>query len=167
MLEIPGFSKYTISADGIVYDKDSGEVEQRKYGRYPYVYIYKDEREKKVQVGVHVLLALAAHGPCPEGFVASFVDGNFDNLHLDNIVWVERSKLAARSVTKRMPKKNNSNTPESRRLLYETMLELGAPATMTELSDILQLPYTVIRYTMYHLLADGNAKAVQGGYVAI
>ncbi len=167
MFEIPGFSRYTINDFGAVVNKATGLIEQYHDGRYKWVYIYSDDKQKKVHVDVHVLLALATLGPRPAGCVASLVDGNPDNLNADNVKWVERRVLAASNVTERVPKQSTTNTPDSRRLVYETMVELGEPVTMVTLANMLQVPYSVIRYSMYHLLADGNAKAVKGGYVAI
>ena len=166
-MEIPGFSQYTINEFGDVFDKVSGGAVTRHNGKYLWVYIYSDAKKKNVHANVHALMALAYKGPRPSGHVASFVDGNTQNLYVDNIVWADRRKLAAKSVVDRMPRQSTTNTADSRRLIYDTMSMLDGPTTMVALADMLEIPYSVVRYSMYHLMADGNVKAVKGGYIAI
>lgn len=166
-MNIPGFSRYEIDADGRVTRKSTGEELKRYKSKYSLVYIYSDARKKKIQIGVHILQALANHGEREEGMVASFVDGNRNNLHASNIIWTDRSTLGEKSYTKRAPRRNNVNTPETREMVLEALCLESRPVPMSELACILQVPYSVVRYSMYHLIADGKAKAVQGGYVAI
>lgn len=167
-MKIPGYSLYDIDENGTVVETATGkEVERRLSGKYAWVYIVSDSTGKNGQANVHVLLALALYGERPDGCVASFIDGDPTHLHVSNICWKPRGAINTERSRYRRPKTNNTNTPESRELVYETLKLIDRPAFMVELAEILDLPYSTVRYSMYHLIGEGKVQLVRGGYLAI
>lgn len=166
---IPGYSRYTITNNGTVMRNATCEViRHHSDSKYVWVAIMPDGSTNKQQVNLHVLLAIAFHGPRPDGHVAAFKDGNNRNLTADNIEWVERGALAKRGFkATRRPKSNGACNADSMSLLYETLRLQDAPITMVALADLLKLPYSTVRYSMYGLIAAGKAEATEGGYEAI
>lgn len=168
-MKIPGFSRYTISETGTLVDTETGEiVPHRTNARYTWVRIIPDGCPCKESVHMHVLMALAFLGPRPDGCVVWFMDGNSKNFAPNNLKWMLRrdlSKMYAAGCRK--PKTNRICNKESMQLIYDTLLELDEPTTMMHLSEVLELPYSTIRYSMYGLIAAGKAEATCGGYKAV
>lgn len=54
--------------------------------------------------GVHLLLWEAAHGPLPAGHAVAFIDGNKQNLALDNLQLISRRELMSRNTVHNYPK---------------------------------------------------------------
>lgn len=165
-MTIPGFSRYTIDEGGTVVDTCTGEIVQRRSNHmYDWVRVIPDNCSHKEQVHVHVLMALAFHGPRPDGCVVHFIDGKRKNLAPDNLKWMARSELSKLyKSADRKPRVNNVCNKESMQLLYDTLRELDEPITMVSLAEMLQLPYSVVRYSMYGLIAADKARATYGGY---
>lgn len=97
---IPSFSKYAITADGIVIEIASGDVlkissERKKHGvvisEYPSVYIYNPERLSYKYVMIHRLVAMAWVKNPQHDFVfrpiVNHIDGNKGNFHYKNLEW--------------------------------------------------------------------------------
>jgi hypothetical protein len=165
-MKIPGYSRYTIEEDGTVVDTKTGEIVPRKTNaRYDWVRIIPDDYPLKESVHLHVLMALAFLGPRPDGCVVRFIDGNNKNLAPNNLKWISRSDLAKEFThIARKPRTNRVIGKESAQLVYDTMVELDEPVTMMRLAELLELPYSVVRYSMYGLIASGKAQATEGGY---
>lgn len=167
-MKIPGYSFYDIDENGTVVETATGEeIQHRLSGKYAWVYIVSDEKGKRAPANLHVLLALAFCGERPDGYVASFIDGDPTNVHASNVCWRSRRDINAEKSRNRRPKANHSNTPESRELIYETLKMLDKPVFMVELAEILDLPYSTIRYSMYHLIGEGKVHLVRGGYMVV
>ena len=170
-MKIPGFSQYDIDTHGTIKNIVTGEVVPRhKTGKYDWVTIRRDDMNANEQINLHVLMALAFCGPKPEGGIVCFLDGNCRNVEAANIAWTTRSELGKHlsdAVRNRRPKTNNICNEGLTNLLYDTLCMQEAPVSMVALSDMLQLPYSAVRYSMYGLIAAGKARAVKGGYVSI
>lgn len=171
-MKIPGYSKYDITENGDITLIATGEPVARHVStansyRYTWVYIIPDGDIKPHQTNLHVLVALAFHGPRPDGHVVKFLDGDTRNVCASNLAWVRRGSLMNKVTTGRVPKQNKSCNPESVKLVYETLEALDKPISMLELASLLQVPYTTIRYSMYGLMALGKVQVVQGGYTIV
>ena len=172
---IPGYSRYDITEDGVVTEIATGKEIKRHDGdwRYIWVSVIPDGDRVRRQTNLHVLLALTFLGPRPDGHVVRFLDHNPRNITLSNIKWATRGEVRNNAsnvdangsiVGNRVPKANKACSPENTQLIYETLEILDRPVSMLELSDMLQLPYSAVRYSMYALMAMGKAAATKGGY---
>lgn len=171
-MRIPGYSRYDIDEHGNLVDTSTGEpVKRHDNARYAWVTVIPDNTTDSRQVNLHVLMALTFCGPKPDGGIVRFLDGDNTNICAANLAWTTRSELgttlARNTVKARKPKKNNTCTKESMQMLHDTLCTLDEPVSMTTLSNMLEVPYSVIRYSMYGLIASGKAKAVEGGYVRV
>lgn len=168
-MRIPGFSIYDVTENGDVTNVCTGEKVAKHVGTYKYIWVYvvPDGEVKPRQVNLHTLVALAFHGPRPDGFIVKFEDGNPHNVTASNLSWVKRGSLARKTSAVRTPRANRSCTPESVQLVYDAMVTLGKPVTMLELSCMLEVPYTTVRYSMYGLMALGKAQPAEGGYTIV
>ena len=169
---IPGFSAYDVDEHGTVTIVATGEVvPHNTKSLYRYVYIKPDKGQKR-QVNVHVLVATAFLGPKPEqSSVIRFRDGNRDNVDAANLMWTTRQELSAeyaQDLSKtRKPRSSAAYHRACADRVYEALRDYGEPITMVELANIMQEPYSVVRYAMYGLIAVGKADAVRGGYIAL
>lgn len=88
---VPGFPSYVISEFGDVRRIGSAKplrVARLKRGRYLAVSLWENGRGYTRTI--HVLVALAFHGPRPDGKQAAHNDGNKENCHASNISWKTR-----------------------------------------------------------------------------
>lgn len=175
-MRIPGYSAYDITEDGVVTEIATGKEIEKHEGSYRYIWVsvIEDGYTVKRQTNLHVLMALAFLGPRPEGRVVRFLDNNPRNVHPSNLRWATRTEVRNNApnvdangsiVVSRIPKQNKSCSPETTRLVYDTLQILDRPITMLDLANMLQVPYAHVRYSMYALMAMGKVGAVRGGYV--
>lgn len=90
---IPGYSESLISKTGIVIDAKSADiVKQHRSSDYVSVFIYSDKLERKTDITIHRLLALAFLGePTQEQRIVNHKDGIKSNNTADNIEWATHS----------------------------------------------------------------------------
>lgn len=170
---IPGYSAYDISEDGVVTKVSTHEVIQpyivkrRNNISYTYIALVSNDRRLRVH-NVLRLLAITYLGMPERGYVARAKDGNNLNATLSNVVWSTR-----RDVTKQTWEEGKMATREKRQrcynddsieLIYETLLAYEEPITMAELSCILQIPYTVVRYSMQELRKTHRVRKTDKGF---
>lgn len=91
---IPGFSRYAINADGVVYNLPMDKWQGVYLGNmgYPMVGVTPDIGTRTI-VGLHRLLALAfkPYPPNVDVLDVNHIDGVKTNYHLDNIEWCTRT----------------------------------------------------------------------------
>ncbi len=166
---IPGFSKYDITEDGIVTDAATGRVLPQHTSTIKADYVYKrvsvvDDEGCRKQVSVIKLLALAFLGTpkCPS--VARTKDGDNTNTVLSNVEWVACNSHAyqqgrCKSRKRRKPCYNTNSVA----LVYDTLRELDEPVSVSALSRLLELPYSVVRYSVYTLIERGRIQRTKHG----
>jgi hypothetical protein len=96
--------------------------------------------------------------------VVHFKDGNTHNLELSNIEYISKSDLAIMHY-KRKP--NNCDTEENRQIVYEELKRTGVPMTMVDIANNVHLPYSAVRYSIYHLIQDGKVWRTKGGFILL
>lgn len=162
---IPGFSSYDVDEHGIVTNLRTGEtVKSRVANGYHSVTLTHDDGRRCVE-NVHVLMAAAFKLPSGYKWVVTFKDGDRSNLELSNLECVSRSELSRRNYKPGQKKRqNNCNTPEARQYIVDVLEVLDEPTSMTDIANQLGLPYSVVRYSMSHLIGEGKVEKVTGGY---
>lgn len=173
---IPGFTNYDISEAGVVTHLPSGRIIKCRSSRVKGFYTYLtvsliDDNGIRHICSVLRLLALAYIEKPDEPCMARAKDGNNANIALSNIEWApyhevtkrnwERGKMAGRK-----PRKS-SVTEEFISLLYDTLCLYDTPTTLTELSNVLEVPYSLVRYSMIALITRGKAVKHKKGFEAI
>jgi len=88
-MEIPGYSDYIITTDGIVYSKKYNRIKKMKhcYDNLGYGRIVLTMKGKQKTFLVHRLILLAFVGSCPDGMEGCHNDGNSGNCNLENLRW--------------------------------------------------------------------------------
>lgn len=93
---VPCFSDYSITCDGIVTEVSSGRIiipQKVSDNGYPYVFIYNPDRNTKMEIMVHRLVALAWHDN--DDYVTkplvNHLDGIKVNYHYTNLEWTSYS----------------------------------------------------------------------------
>lgn len=173
---IPGFSNYDISEAGVVTYLPSGKVlKQRKatvqkYYSYIQVTLINDEG-KRIACNVMRLMALTYLDKPEKLCMARPKDGDYTNVQLSNVEWVPYTDASKKAwergkMENRQPRKS-SVTEEFIALLYDTMLLFDEPVSMAALSRELDVPYSMVRYSMYALLNRGKAIKLEEGFEAI
>jgi hypothetical protein len=66
-------------------------------GAYGYVYASLVQNGKKLRRGIHQFIALAFHGPCPEGLELDHKDRNKNNNRPDNLEYVTHQENIRRA----------------------------------------------------------------------
>lgn len=161
---IPNYSAYDIDTRGVVTNIKTGEVIKRRAEKYDYVYI-KNDRGHMDRAYVHQLLAATYLKKPRYDCVVSFKDSNPDNLELSNIEYISRSDLALRCHNPNQRRRSSRcDTPEARQLIVDVLSNIDYPVKMTGLAEHLGLPYSVVRYSMYHLIDDGIVEKTARGY---
>lgn len=94
---IPGFTDYTATPDGIISETRSGRIitpQKSSNGFYPYVFIYNPDKNTKMEIMVHRLVALAwvDNDDWINKPVVNHLDGNKTNYHCNNLEWVSYSE---------------------------------------------------------------------------
>ena len=163
---IPGFSSYDVDEHGVVTNLRTGEtVKSRMSGGYHTVTLTHNDGRRCVE-NVHVLMANAFNLPDGYRWVVTFKDGDSTNIELSNLERISRNELSRRHYNPgQSRRKSICNTPESRQYIVDAMEALDMPMKMTDLSEYLGLPYSTVRYSIYHLVGIGVVKRVQGGYI--
>ena len=160
---IPNYSAYDVDTHGVVTEIATGRKVRQHHDRYAYVNIMHDSG-KRHRESIHVLMAMTYLSKPKYPCVVAFKDNNPDNLELSNLEYISRSELSMRRYNSAQPRRSSMcDTPEARQMLLDTMKAFDYPLRMTELADILVVPYSVVRYSMYHLINDGLARKVEGG----
>lgn len=170
---IPGFSNYDISESGVVTCLSNNKIikhmKARISGYYTYLQVsLVDDTGKRRSCNVMRLLALTYLDKPEQLCTARPKDGDNTNLALSNIEWVpytEASKQAWHR-NKNRKKRQSSITEESIALLYDTLCLYDEPVNMVELSHALDLPYSIVRYSMDALRQRGKAIKLKTGFVA-
>ena len=169
---IPGFSRYDISEDGIITEVRTGRVIPQRIcttrgKRYKRASLNADDNSSMTP-NVLRLLALAYLKMPDASAVASAKDGNNLNTVVDNVEWLSRSEAMEKAwsvgAIKRRPRESYCCTEESKQLIYDTLLAYDKPVTMMELSSELQVPYSVVRYSMAALLRNNSVRKTIDGY---
>lgn len=169
---IPGYSRYDISEDGIITEIKTGRtVPQRicttKGKKYMRVSLVDDDNSGRTP-NVIRLLALAYLKMPDEYAVASAKDGNNLNTVVDNVEWLTRSEAMQKAwsvgAVNRRPRESYCCTEASKQLIYDTLLAYDAPVTMMELSSELQVPYSVVRYSIAALIRNNSVRKTENGY---
>lgn len=172
---IPGFTSYDIAKDGVVTHIASGKVikpfkcTSREYYTYLRVGLLGDDGNRHV-CNIVRLLALAyldkPDGPC----TARTIDGNPLNISLSNVKWEPYAK-STRDAWKygryanRKPKPNLCCTNDSIELLLTVLEQFDKPVNCAELSRLLEIPYTTVRYSVMYLISIGKVEKIKGkGY---
>lgn len=171
-MQIPGYSRYDIDEQANVVDTVTGKtIPVSKSGQYTSVRVLPDGKKTKQQKNLHVLMCVTYHGARPDDTaVVRFIDGDTANITPGNLEWATRSAIARSAwhdnKASRKPKRSNCFNEDTIPMVYDALKTFDEPVTMSRLAEELLVPYTLIRYTMYGLIAAGKAKAVEGGYVA-
>lgn len=173
---IPGFPDYDITEAGAVSRISTGKVVEpvvthlsgsRQYLRVCLLGtdgIYRMHNVMK-------LLALA-YLEKPEGAtIVVAKDRNNLNIALDNIEWTTHGKVVKAAwdegrISDRRPRPSSCNE-DSIEMLHNTMLLLDGPTTMTELSYMLQVPYSVVRYSMAALRERKLVRKTEKGFEVV
>lgn len=164
-MKIPGFSSYDITPDGVVTCINTGRVipayitaTANGYYKYKRVYIVDDSGNKRTCAILH-LLALAFLEKPNCACVAKPKDGNTLNACLENAEWVPCCKVTqaawANGKFKDRKKRSTACSKESIELLLNTLQQFDAPISMLQLSELLCVPYSTVRYSMYYLRDSG------------
>lgn len=162
---IPGFSSYDVNEHGVVTNMRTGQVVKYRINNgYHVVTLTHDDGRRCVE-NVHVLMAAAFKLPSGYRWVVTFKDGDRSHLEISNLECVSRKELSQRYYNPGQGKrKSNCNTIESRQCVVDALEVLDEPISMVDLSNQLGLPYSVVRYSIRHLIDDGRVEKVQGGY---
>lgn len=172
---IPGFSDYDITEDGVVTKISNGkEIKQSVVAirqakeNYKRVCLKSDKGDIRMH-NVLALLAIAYLGES-NGRVARAIDGNNLNTTLSNVEWISRSDLQAeswqRGAATRKPRKRCYDE-DSINMVYDAMSAYDMPVRMADLSADLQVPYTVVRYSMQALRDQGKVRKTSLGFEVI
>lgn len=173
---IPGFTDYDISEAGVVTKVATGKVVKHQkvkvYGYYEYVQVVLfDSNGKRHTCNVLRLLAMAFLGVPTQACTARAKDGNNANVVLSNVEWVPYAATTTEAWRNGSMKKRrarpSSVTEDFIDLLYDTLCLYDEPVTVTELSNVLDVPYSTARYGMIALRNRGKATKVMKGFEAI
>lgn len=173
---IPGFSAYDITEDGVVTYIDTGRVmrprKTRSNEHYDYIRVSLiGDDGKQHACNLLRLLALAFIDKPDVPCVARAKDGNNLNVTLSNVEWVPyaystRCAWDSGKYANRKPKKSTCCTAESMEMVLNALEQLAEPTSTAELSRVLDVPYSVVRYTIMALVKHGKVKHVyRRGYV--
>lgn len=175
---IKDLSRYDIQEDGKIIEILTGnEIKSvvtvgpsgHKYRR---VSLKRDDDTRR-QYSVLQLLAMA-YLPLPDGssyddpyvetsYVAHAIDGDNTNATLANVSWISRSDLTRLYLKRR----RSSVTEDSKAMVLDAMSQYDGPVHMSELSYTLQVPYSLIRYSIIELISDSKVRKVKEGFEVI
>lgn len=168
---IPGYSRYDITEDGVVTDIIKNRVLKAHIARtkgyaYKNVVVVDDNGCKKA-TSVLRLLAIA-YLPKPDCVcVARAKDCDNTNTMLSNVEWVpcnervqQTWKQGKMSTRKR---KGRCYGESSIALVYDTLKTLGEPTSVAELSRLLDIQYSTVRYSVYELIKRGRVQRTNEG----
>lgn len=173
---IPGFSNYDISEDGIVTNVATGNELQHRvstlhgYYKYSQVNIAGDDG-KRHTCNVLRLLALTYLKKPDMLCAVRAKDGDNTNTVLSNVEWVPYAELTRMSwlkgkMSNRRPRKS-CVTEDLTDMLYDTICLYDEPVTVAELSDVLDISYSMARYGILALRQRGKVIKVIGGFEAV
>ena len=159
-MTIPGFSTYDITPEGVVTSIKTGRVipiyavTASQYYRYKRVYIVDDTGHKRTCSVLQLLALTFLEKPDCECRVRP-KDGDPTNISLDNAEWVPCGRITqeawANGKFDNRKKKSKVCTKESIDLLRNTLQQFDEHVTMLYLSELLSVPYSTVRYSMYYL----------------
>lgn len=175
---IPGLSRYDILEDGRVIELLTGnEIKSTisvnaSGNKYRRVCLKKDDDTRRL-FSVLLLVAIA-YLPLPDGstygdpypdtyYVAHALDGDNTNTTVTNAEWISRSELSRKHARAR----RKSVSEASKAMIMDTMSQYDVPVHMTELSYTLQVPYSLIRYSILELIAEGKVRKTNEGFEVI
>lgn len=173
---IPGFSDYDITPGGLITclskRRDVKHTVSTINGMYKYkTVVLVDDNGMHRTCNVIRLLAMTYLEKPEARCVARAKDNDNTNAVLSNVEWVPYA-----DVTKRQwesgkmdgrKKRQSSVTEDFIDLLYDTLCLYDEPVTVTDLSHVLDVPYTTARYAMVALRNRGKATKVKKGFEAI
>lgn len=172
---IPGFSKYDITEDGVITNITTGAVSKQYLDPPHYTYRYKKVRlvddNNKIRVCSVLKLLALTYLPQPDyKAVVRVKDGDTLNTTIDNVYWLPYSEMLKIAwedgkMHHRKPREGKCCTKESVELVYETLLQLSSPTPMSILSEMLQVPYSTVRYSVEALCRQGRAVKTGIGVV--
>ena len=171
---IPGFSNYDITEDGIVTNLSTNRVVRPYIARigngkeYLRVTVTDDEGNKGGHSVIRLLALTYLVPPCHNAVVRA-KDGNNLNATLENTEWVARGTLVGNAwndgkFDNRCKRRNVCCSAASVDMLYGAMQAYDKPVSMTELSYDIQVPYSIVRYSMYALIDRGLARKTKDGF---
>lgn len=168
-MKIPDFPQYDISEDGVVTRISTGRPVKARlnYGRLLITLI--DRSYKHRTVTLMSIMAETYLGPKPgPDYVASTKDGNRLHITADNVIWRTRSAISKEFYNPEQGRRPvRSYNQDSVDLVLNTLEQCDYPVRMSELSYVLQVPYSTIRYSMLKLLDAGLARKTDFGYEVI
>ena len=173
---IPGFSRYDITEDGIVTNVKNGRVLKHRIqtlnGKHKYamVCLTLDNGEQRSYSVLRLLAMTYLEMPSKHARAVA-KDKDYTNTKLSNVEWLEPSTVAKclwdDGKIVRKPRTTKCCSEESCTMLYETLQLHNEPVSMTYLSDLLQVPYSVVRYSMQALIWSGKAHKTKHGFEVI
>lgn len=173
---IPGFSDYDIAEDGTVTCISTGRVitpyiaTNHGYNKYKRVNLISDSGLHR-SCGIIRLLALTYLEKPHENARAVAIDNDQTNAVLSNAKWEIPAYIVQRlwkeQRINRRPRKSICNTEASRTMVFDTLMQYDEPVTMLVLSDVLQVPYSVVRYSIKALIREGKVRKTSRGYEVI
>jgi len=171
---IPGFDQYDISEDGVVTEIATGKVCKQTVCKYVngnnfvQVSLRKDNGDVTTRSALR-LLALA-YKPRDDyhNMVVVPKDGDGTNISIDNIQWKSRVELSKEKYNKNQARRTSKLcSPETVENLHNAMCALDEPMTMAELSSLLEVPYSTVRYSMIVLVQEKLVRRTRQGYEVI
>lgn len=84
MKEVPGFSNYYVSEDGVVYHSDKTPIKPFKSNKYLQVYMRGDDNKRHIY-GVHQVVAMTFKDDYYDGCVVHHVDEDTTNNNVENL----------------------------------------------------------------------------------
>jgi hypothetical protein len=122
VIQVFGFPSYSVSSDGLVYRKDSGNAVAQQANAKGYMTVNLSEGGEATRITVHRVVLESFIGLRPEGMQARHKDGNPANNRISNLKWGSPSENEADKAT-HGTKANGSRNGASR-LTEEAVREI-------------------------------------------
>ena len=91
----PGFSSWEVSSEGEIRNRKTKRIRKCTDNGYGYLKVNLcNDRGRHKSAKVHVLVALAFHGPRPDGMQVAHVDGNRHNNRAENLTYASPTENA-------------------------------------------------------------------------
>lgn len=152
---IPDFSNYEASNLGHIRRTINQRVLKptaHRRGKRPRVTVWK--HGQPVSHFVARLVAMAFHGPCPDGYECNHIDGVRTNNHADNLEWVTRQANRAHAIAFGLIAKGSRQ--RHAKLTEEQVREIKKELAKGATSASLGRRYGV-RYTTISAIKNGRA----------
>lgn len=113
---IPGFSRYTVSSEGIIYKSNNQPISVYNSNGYLMTGMCSDETGKRFHMLVHRAVVMAFIGPIPKGMWVNHKNGIRNDNRIDNleIMTPSENHRHARDVLKRKYTKGGSNSGKAK-----------------------------------------------------